>query len=437
MPIKPHKNETQSEFMGRCIPTELEGGAASSQAQAVTFCSRAWNERNDADDTPASAVRYDYADYPRMTRTQEGYLTGNAKVARIGVQSYRRADGSLCREYRPAESVFSKKSIDSFKMAPVTFAHPSERLVDASNAKRLAVGHIGENIYVDGAWLVMPITITDADTIARIEAGEALQLSAGYLAKVDEQPGEYNGEIYDAVQREIVGNHVAIVEAARAGSEARLNLDAADAVAVADHHKGEPRMSEKQVTVRVDGIEYSVPPEVERHMAKLDEAKVEADKALESVKADADAKASEIEASKAKLDEAAAEIEKLKAAHSDGAIREAVKARIDLERKALTVLDAKAAEGIADMTTRQIHEAVVKSVHTDADMTDKSDVYVAARFDAVLDLADVKGDAMSKQRLALDGGKFSATTKPLNADQARNDAWDSIKNAYKGEPAKA
>ena len=196
-------------------------------------------------------------------------------------------------------------------------------------------------------------------------------------------------------------------------------------------------MSEKQVTVRVDGIEYSVPPEVERHLAKLDEAKVEADKALESVKADADAKASEIEASKAKLDEAAAEIEKLKAAHSDEAIRAAVKARIDLERKALTVLDAKTAEGIADMTTRQIHEAVVKTVHVDADMSDKSDVYVAARFDAVLDLAEIKGDAMSKQRAAVDGGKLNAKTNPLNCDQARADAWDSIKNAYKGEPAKA
>jgi hypothetical protein len=54
------------------------------------------------------------------------------------------------------------------------------------------------------------------------------ELSLGYDLVLDETPGEWNGQPYDAIQTGIVINHLAIVREARAGEEARLNIDGKD-----------------------------------------------------------------------------------------------------------------------------------------------------------------------------------------------------------------
>jgi len=375
-------------------------------------------------------LRIDYSDAPRMSRTDEGYLTGMARVARIGIQAYQNGDGTIRRELRRPEEAFAKRTLDSFKNLPVTMGHPPEKIVTAENAKRLSVGHVGENIHVDGRWIVMPITITDAETIQRIEGGEAVQLSAGYMSEVLDEAGEYDGEVYDAVQTQITGNHVAVVQRARAGEAARLNLDAADAVMVAQteiKQDGDEIMSDKTVMLRVDGIEYAVPPEVERHVAKLDEQ-------MQATKAELDQAKQDAETDKAKLDEKEAELEKLKADNSDEKIKEAAKARIDLERKAMTVLDEETVKAIGDMSDRQIQEAVVKAVHTDVDLAEASDIYVQARFDAALDTHKAHGDAMAKQRQQVQQPVTDGDAKSLADKKA--EAEDAIKNMYRKKDKK-
>jgi hypothetical protein len=51
-----------------------------------------------------------------------------------------------------------------------------------------------------------------------IDSGKK-ELSIGYRCLYDLTPGVYNGQQYDAVQREIRGNHLALVEEGRAGPE--------------------------------------------------------------------------------------------------------------------------------------------------------------------------------------------------------------------------
>ena len=46
MPIKPGKDETQSEWMSRCVPEMLEAGSDRSQEQAVAICLDIWRNRN-------------------------------------------------------------------------------------------------------------------------------------------------------------------------------------------------------------------------------------------------------------------------------------------------------------------------------------------------------------------------------------------------------
>lgn len=377
---------------------------------------KSWAESQNREDS--MALRIDFADEPiRMTMTDEGFLTGEARVARVGIQDYMNGDGTTRKEYRPVDEVFSADAIASFRNRPVTVGHP-DALVTADNAKELSVGHVGENIRADGRWLVMPLTITDGETIRQIADG-MVELSAGYMADVEEGEGEFEGERYDAIQRGIRGNHVAVVDRARAGSMARLKLDAADAVAVTHTHSPQrtDSMSESKTAVaRIDGIEYEVAPEVERHIARQDEQVNDLNAKLEEAKA-------EVETATAKADEAKAEIERLNEQYSDEAIRDAAKARVALERSATKVLGDDA--DMSGMTEREIREAVCKKVHDGLDLSEKSDVYVEARFDAALELH--QGDAVAEQRKAAAPRVDASTDK----EDPRKKAMDDIRDRYK------
>jgi len=161
----------------------------------------------------------------RVAKTPEGYLRGDAIITRTGVFHYQNADGSIRRELRHPDDVFSKASLDSFKMLPITKGHPTDQIVSAGNARELAVGFLGENLVIDGAFLIAPLTVTHADAIAAIDAGQRA-LSCGYSVTLTDEAGDYNGERYTHRQINIRGNHVALCDLGRAGSAARLNMDA-------------------------------------------------------------------------------------------------------------------------------------------------------------------------------------------------------------------
>ena len=374
----------------------------------------------------AQTLRIDAAEIiGRMERTDEGYLRGRARIARIGVQNYQNADGSVRRELRHPDDVFAQSAQDSLKMAAVTLGHPSERLVNADNAKRLSIGHLGETVTVDGRFVVAPIVITDSAAIDRIESGTQ-ELSVGYLADVEAGGGTYDGQEYDYRQRNIRANHVAVVDTARGGPELRLNLDANDAVSTDQEPEPQLRedaMSDRKTTVRVDGIEYECPPEVERALAKANERADTAEKAVTDAKTEA-------ETAKAKADAAAEELEKFKAERSDAKIAEAVQARLGLERQATAVLgkDAKF-DGVAD---QDIRRQVVLKVHPEAKLDDVSEAYLAARYDAAIDTHKAHGDAMAGQRQTANApGDPRGDAGYKRGEDAKKEAMEDMMGAYK------
>ena len=74
-------------------------------------------------------------------RTTEGFLKGRAIVTSIGVFTYKRKDGTIQRELRLPEEVFSMETLNSMKLKPVTLNHPTE-LVTSDNADKLQVGSL-------------------------------------------------------------------------------------------------------------------------------------------------------------------------------------------------------------------------------------------------------------------------------------------------------
>src|SRR4030042_1892481 len=77
-------------------------------------------------------VHFDIADMS-MTKTSEGFLKGVVKVTKIGVFQYRNADGSIRKELRHPNDVFSYNSLQSLKMIPITDLHPVEGYVTVDN----------------------------------------------------------------------------------------------------------------------------------------------------------------------------------------------------------------------------------------------------------------------------------------------------------------
>lgn len=159
-----------------------------------------------------------------------GFLTARGVLARTGIQNYRAVeiglDGDpmrIVRVYRPHSEVFDKQSMASFENRPLTIEHPSE-LVTADNWRQHAVGEV-RDVQRDGNNLVGTVIVKDSEAIKLVQDG-LRELSNGYLNMLEFTPGTTpNGESYDAVQRQIRGNHVALVKRARCGSECRLTGD--------------------------------------------------------------------------------------------------------------------------------------------------------------------------------------------------------------------
>ena len=180
----------------------------------------------------AEKSRLDSVILTRCERTREGFLKAPAVVTRAGIFEYRRSDGSVRRELRRPEQVFRADSMASVQNIPFVDEHPYRDggFVTSQNARRLSRGYSGSPSYKDGNNLCVDVIVTDADTIAQIEAGKK-QLSLGYTVNTIEVPGEWlnpetgRTERYDAEQIDIKGNHIASVKVGRAGN-AELRLDA-------------------------------------------------------------------------------------------------------------------------------------------------------------------------------------------------------------------
>lgn len=175
----------------------------------------------------AKALRVDYsaAQLEAPSVLTDGSVKIPALIARIGVQEYALSDGRTVREYRPPEEVFSDASLASWDDLALTIDHPSEP-VQPSNWSRLAKGHVDDPAKdPSGEFLSATIVVKDAATIAAIDSKELIELSCGYFVDIDPTPGVTpKGEAYDQIQRNIVGNHVALLpkDMGRAGNDVRI-----------------------------------------------------------------------------------------------------------------------------------------------------------------------------------------------------------------------
>lgn len=194
--------------------------------------------------TETKVQRFDSLPLDATYFTDEGYLVDHPIVTSVGIFVYHNPDGSERRELRLPEEVFAEKSLASYKGKPIIVTHDAG-YVDTDNVKEESIGTILSEGYRDGDDVRAEIIIHDTDSLKKYKMRE---LSCGYNLRLDETPGVWEGQPYDAIQRDIEINHLALVDKARAGEQARLNIDGQGH----DCMKGE-KLNMENTTKRTDG----------------------------------------------------------------------------------------------------------------------------------------------------------------------------------------
>lgn len=334
---------------------------------------------------------------------QTGFLyVYRVPIAGAMVQKYVKSDGSEEMEAKLPEEILSDATVSSANSKPVTDGHHG--LVTKDNSHDLMKGFTASNGHVEGNMLYNDITITDPNLIYQIKNGSKRELSIGFETQMDPTSGTYNGTKYDAVQRNIRINHVAVVPKGRAGHEVRLIGDSAEAVEQVEPSEEKGNQMETRV-VRADGQNITVAADDVEKITKLDadnsaKAKQIADldaqiKKLQSEKAqlqgDADASAKKADEAQAKADSLEADNKKLQ--------EEFDKYKADGVDKKLELID-KVKSFVGDeydyhgKSDRDMKIDAVKAIKGDSvDFTDKSDTYVQAAFDMLEKPKKVSGYA--------------------------------------------
>lgn len=340
-------------------------------------------------------------------KTAEGYFVAEAFAVRSGIQLYTGAevglaDREIVRVWRPEDEVRAPESLRTFSHAPVTLGHPES--VTADNWKDLAKGEVSTEATWDGNKIKLPLIVKDAEAVKAVESGTR-ELSAGYTCRLEMADGVTpDGEAYDAIQRDIRINHLAIVPKGRAGSECRIG-DGADkwgASPLTDAERKETPMSLRKILV--DGLQVETTDAGAQAIEKLSGQLATNSKALDDAKADHAAELADKDKEIAGKD---AEIEKLKSEQlSDADLDTRVEVRAALVDAARKIDPDVKIEGVSDA---EIRKAVVTTKLGDAAVAEKSEAYIEARFDALADVSSVSDDPLN------------TIIKPRDGDNA--DAW--------------
>lgn len=169
---------------------------------------------------------YGYTISPNQIETGEGFLIcRNVPIARTGDQEYLGREIGLTGQdaekvitvHRDPEEVFSQATLASFEGKPTTNNHPPD-LIGPDDVGMYEKGHAQNVRRGAGEWadyILADLHIHDRELIDAIQGGKR-EISCGYECDyVDNGDGTFS-------QKNIRGNHVAVVDRGRAGKRAAI-----------------------------------------------------------------------------------------------------------------------------------------------------------------------------------------------------------------------
>lgn len=167
-----------------------------------------------------------------------------------------------------------KKAVSTFNNIPLLSIHTPDFPGDPPHESRVGVTH--SNAAFDGTYLTNGLSVWDNSAIAGIETEEQEELSSSYQYVADMTPGTTpNGEVYDGIMRDIIGNHVALVETGRAGSDVLV----ADSLPPELKHMSKRKAAAIRATLKpLLAADADLEAEVRKALLALDEADKEDEK---------------------------------------------------------------------------------------------------------------------------------------------------------------
>lgn len=424
------------------IATEMRAGKPQAQAVAIAYSEAAKDEPDDKqiaaeapsqpevvsgmDEADSLEQRIEFADAwaqdksARVPDTNGWFEVKNNPISKVGVFDYQGSQlpgaadpNRMYKVYRPAEELGDPETIESFKLIPWIDNHvmlgreedgltpPERKGVSGVTGQEAA---FDPNAFEAGG-LFVNIKVFSSAMADSIEAGKE-ELSAGYRCTYDWTPGVFNGQSYDCVQRQIRGNHLALVKKGRMGKAVAV-LDAA--FCCDSLPEKETSMAETSTTAEAGGSGGGA--SLEDMRAKFGDCVSKIDEALQSIaelkkhfegaegggeKADPDATKEEGEDDEPEKKEGDKPAGEVKAKEDDA---DADKADVDKDADEVGEKETKAKDDAAAESTgtEKAKEAVEKK---DAAMDEAS---LFKKFEARTEARNALADKLSKHV-----GTFSA-----------------------------
>ena len=226
------------------------------------------------------------------------------------------------------------KAAPTFARLPILSEHIP---VSADEPRQdLIIGSIGSDVSFNAPYLDADLSFWDAKAIAGIETEKIMELSCAYRYVPIMEPSEHDGIPYDGRMTEIQGNHLALVEVGRAGSD----------VVVADSNpfKKESAMKMTKLGKALFAAICAASP------------KLAADSAVPALLSDADRKTFD----KAKVREA---LIALDATLNPQQLDNVIDALLDVEQNpAPTVNDESPSDKVRSMLTGKVDDETINSI---------------------------------------------------------------------------
>lgn len=402
-------------------------------------------------------IRYDIGRMDGPALNDKGYLKSEAFATRSGIFTYMLMDGSFRREFRPPEEVFSKESMDSLAEVVITNDHPPVPL-DSRNTKQYAAGWTGKNVRKKDKFIQVDATITEYTTIYDVLERGKQELSCGYSCTIEHVSGEFEGERYDAIQRNIRYNHLSVVDRGRAGPDVKIKTDSAgNALDIgvmksdsedrnekkgsaenkntvsSDPTKKDSQAKEQKMTkINIDGVDY----EISETLAPIVVSKI---KEITSLKADMATMKSAQENLQGKFDglqsDLKAKADKIAELESKTVSDEEIMKRADAMNKVHTFAKKiLGAEFKADgKSLLEVKKEVVAKAKPDLKLDGKSEDYVDGIFAGICEThEDAKSDPL-KEALKKNASTQTTHVDSKSAREASMNKDIEGFNGYKGQ----
>ena len=163
----------------------------------------------------------------KVVDTNSFWLIKHNPVSKVGVFPY--MGRSISDECEPNKVYYVYRSADTLSQSVPTWDNPPKPFIDDhemlgegfSKIDDRPVQGVISNPVFENDTLYADISVYSESLKDKIANGKK-ELSLGYFCKYRKEKGVYKGQAYDYVQEDMVGNHIALVDNGRCGSDVKV-----------------------------------------------------------------------------------------------------------------------------------------------------------------------------------------------------------------------